>query len=115
MALFTWRDHVSNAFIGDGSERTAGGNQRPAIGPGNQIGRVRFALAGGLESAKMIGRSVCAAISLTIASVKLPAAVEAPISMVGFTRRTTSARPIPLSVAVVHPAFAFGGGRAYGG
>ena len=50
------------------------------------------ARAGGLESAKMIGRSVCAAISLTIASVKLPEAVDAPISIVGFTRRTTSAK-----------------------
>ena len=40
----------------------------------------------------MIGRAVCAAISLMIASVKLPGDDDAPISMVGFTRRTTSAK-----------------------
>ena len=56
----------------------------------------------------MIGRSVCAAISLTIASVKLPAAVDAPISIVGFTRRTTSAKPMPSPFARVQ-LFAFGG------
>ena len=55
----------------------------------------------------MIGRSVCAAISLTIASVKLPATVDAPISIVGFTRRTTSARSTPLSITVVLPCAAF--------
>ena len=66
------------------------------------------ARAAGLESAKMIGRSVCAAISFTIASVKLPPAVEAPIRIVGFTRRTTSAKPTPLPFAS-SPASCFGG------
>src|ERR1700728_3616457 len=47
---------------------------------------------GGIQSAKIIGLSVCAAISLTIASVKLPSTVDAPMSIVGFTRRATSAR-----------------------
>ena len=72
------------------------------------------ARAGGVESAKMIGRSVCAAMSLTIASVKLPDAVDAPISMVGFTRRTTSARPMPVPFALVLPALAFGGRAGVG-
>ena len=43
----------------------------------------------------MIGRSVCAAMSRTIASVNAPAWVEVPISMVGCTRATTSASPMP--------------------
>jgi len=33
--------------------------------------------------------------SCTISLVKLPATVEAPISMVGFTRCTTSANRVP--------------------
>src|ERR1035441_8275109 len=53
------------------------------------------ARGGGLESAKMIGLSVFAAISLTMASVKLPEAVDAPMSIVGFTRLTTSAKLTP--------------------
>ena len=42
----------------------------------------------------MIGRRTCAAISVTIASVKAPGWVEVPISMVGRPRATTSASPI---------------------
>ena len=42
----------------------------------------------------MIGRSMCAAMSFTIASVNAPAWVEVPIRMVGWTCATTSARPI---------------------
>ena len=41
----------------------------------------------------MIGRSVCAAMSRTMASVNAPAWVEVPISMVGWTAATTSASP----------------------
>ncbi len=67
----------------------------------------------GFESGKMIGRSVCAAISLTIASVKLPGAVDAPISIVGRTRRTTSARPMPFPFASCFQALLSAVGRAY--
>src|ERR1041385_9029968 len=71
------------------------------------------ALADGLESAKMIGRSTCAAISLTIASVKLPEDDDAPISMVGLTRCTTSAKPIPAPVPPWRQFLLSRTGRAY--
>jgi len=51
------------------------------------------ALEVGLDSGMMIGRSVWAAISRTIASVNAPDWVDVPISIVGLTCRTTSARP----------------------
>ncbi len=47
----------------------------------------------GLDSGMMIGRRVCAAMSRTRASVNAPVWVEVPISMVGWTWATTSARP----------------------
>ncbi len=43
----------------------------------------------------MIGRSQCAAMSLTMALVKAPPIVEVPIMIVGRTLRTTSANRIP--------------------
>ena len=51
----------------------------------------------GFDSGMMIGRSVWAAMSFTIASVNAPEWVEVPISMVGWTRATTSPSPMPLS------------------
>ncbi len=36
------RDHVGHSLICDRSERAAGGDQRPPVSPGNQIGRVRL-------------------------------------------------------------------------
>src|SRR5271169_2934786 len=72
------------------------------------------ARAGGLESAKMIGRSVYAAISLTMLSVKLPETVDAPISIVGFTWRTTSARLAPSPLPSRFQALLSAAGRAYG-
>jgi len=53
------------------------------------------ARTGGVDSTKMIGRAVRAAMSLTIASVKLPEDDDAPINIVGITWRTTSASPMP--------------------
>ena len=68
-----------------------------ARAPVHAIRSTGFASArtGGVESTKMIGRAVCAAISLMMASVKLPEDDDAPISMVGITWRTTSASPTP--------------------
>ena len=70
-------------------------NARPSVQAIRSAG-VASASEGGLESGKIMGRSVCRAISLTIASVKAPAAPDAPISMVGRTWRITSARPMAL-------------------
>ncbi len=47
----------------------------------------------GLDSGMMIGRSVCAAMSRTMASVKAPVWVEVPIRMVGWTWATVWASP----------------------
>jgi hypothetical protein len=49
----------------------------------------------GLDSGMMIGRSTVEAMSLTIASVKAPACVDVPMSMVGRAFATTSARLMP--------------------
>src|SRR5512133_1408313 len=62
------------------------------------------ALDVGLDSGMMMGRSTWAAMSLTIASPNAPAWVEVPISMVGRTLATTSARPAPPPAAVDQPA-----------
>jgi hypothetical protein len=43
-----------------------------------------------LDSGMMTGRSACAAISVTIASVKTPGCVDVPLSMLGRLRVTTS-------------------------
>ena len=51
----------------------------------------------------MIGRSVCAAMSRTMASVNAPAWVEVPIRMVGCTWATTSASPT-CAAGAVQPA-----------
>ena len=56
----------------------------------------------GFDNAKMMGLSMCDAISRTMASVNAPASAEAPISMVGLTRRTTSSNSMPLD-----PCFQF--------
>ena len=48
----------------------------------------------GLDSGKMIGRSVCWAIWRTIASVKAPACIETPISVVGLALTITSSSPM---------------------
>ena len=42
----------------------------------------------GFDSGKIIGRSVCAAISFTISSVKAPGCVEVPINIVGLMALT---------------------------
>src|SRR5579863_6109100 len=55
----------------------------------------------GLESGKIIGRSVCRAMVLTIGSVNAPVIPDKPISMVGRTCRTTSARSIPFGLALL--------------
>ena len=53
----------------------------------------------------MIGRSMCAAISRTIASLNAPPCVEVPTRIVGWTLATTSARPIePPSACASWPA-----------
>ena len=54
---------------------------------------IASALEVGLDSGMMIGRGQCASISRTICSVNAPDWVEHPISIVGRTCRTTSARP----------------------
>ena len=64
---------------------------RPSVQAIRSAG-VASASAAGLESGKIMGRSVCHAISRTIASVKAPALPEVPISMVGRTWCTTSAK-----------------------
>ena len=72
MALFTWAmTYVTPLYV-------TGANGLPvAIRPVRQSRKSDRPgspppVTGGLESAKMIGRSVCAAISRTIASVKAP-------------------------------------------
>ena len=59
----------------------------------------------------MIGRSVCAAISVTMSSENTPGCVEVPISIVGWLRVTTSARPMPPSPSRGQSATS-GAGRA---
>ncbi len=79
--------------------RTAGGQGEPvATRARPSVHRIRSsgrasARAVGLESGKITGLGVLAAISRTIASVKAPAAVERPIRTVASTLRITSERP----------------------
>ena len=58
-----------------------------------------------LESGKMIGRSVCRAMVLTIGSVNAPVTPDMPINIVGRAWRTTSARSNPFGPAL--PALQF--------
>ena len=69
--------------------------------------------AEGWQSTNMIGLSVCAAMSRTIASVKLPPTVDAAINIVGFTRLTTSARLTPFPFPSCFQARLSAAGRAY--
>ncbi len=77
-------DHVGNAFVSDRRERATGGDQRA---PRSRQSSAGAASANGaeLERGKMIGRSVCHAISRIITSVNAPAQPDAPISIVGRT------------------------------
>ena len=89
-------------------------NARPSVQAIRSAG-VASASAGGLESGKIMGRSVCRAISLTIASVKAPAIPDVPISMVGRTWRITSARPMTFASAPSRsPALDLGGRAGIG-
>src|SRR4051794_38696591 len=80
-----------------------GANELPiAIRPRPSVHAIRSAglasvRVGGLDNAKMMGLCAWAAMVRTISSVKLPAAVDAPMSIVGCTRRTTSERLKPFS------------------
>src|ERR1700690_3070749 len=86
---------------------------RPSVQAIRSAG-VALARARGIESAKIIGRSVCAAISLTISSGKLPETLEAPISIDGFTWRPTSARLAPSPFPSRFQVLLSAAGRAYG-
>ena len=59
-----------------------------------------------------MGRSVCRAMSLTIASVNAPAVPDVPISMVGRTWRITSAKSDGVRIGVLAPPALDLGGRA---
>jgi hypothetical protein len=73
-------------------------NARPSVQAIRSAG-VASASEGGLESGKIMGRSVCRAISLTIASVNARAVPDVPISIVGRTWRITSASPMAFAVS----------------
>ena len=81
-------------------------NARPSV-HAIRSAAVASARDAGLESGKMMGRSVCRAMSRTIASVKAPGAPDAPISMVGRTRRITSAKAIPFAPSSCFQALDF--------
>jgi hypothetical protein len=78
------------------SERGAGGGQRPPVSPGRQIGGFAAARAAGWQSANMTRLLVFAAISRTIASVKLPPTVDAPIGNAAFGGRPGLGRLVHL-------------------
>ena len=83
-------------------KRTSRADQRPPVGPGDQLFRrsPRRAMCG-LDRGKITGRSTCRAISRITASPNAPAWPDTPISTVGPTFVTTSARPIRPGVAKV--------------
>ena len=72
------------------------------------------ARAAGVDRTKRIGRSVLAAMSLIIDSVKFPGDAEVPINIVGRTRLTTSARSIPFPFSSVFQRLTSGVGRTNG-
>ena len=90
------RDAVGRSAVLHWRERAAGRDQRPPVGPADQVVRHRLRLEVGLDSGMMIGRSTVDAICRTIGSVNAPAWVEVPISIVGCTLATTSASPYPV-------------------
>src|ERR1700676_4482926 len=113
MALLTWATtYVTPLYVAGAKGRPVATTASPSV---QVIRSAGFAsdCAGGFDNAKMIGRSVCYAISLTIASVKLPETVDASISMVGETRRTTSSRLNPFPGKSCFQLLLSAGDRAY--
>ena len=67
----------------------------------------------GFDIGRITGRAQCAAMSLITGSVNAPDRVDVPIRIVGCTRRTTSASPVPpIESSRCHPATS-ASGRAY--
>ena len=101
-------DDIGQPFVGDRREGAAGGDQRPPSV--QQSGRPDWPrpCAGGVTERENNRPLGVRRHSLMIASVKLPATVEAPISMVGRTRAPLPPDRCP-AVAVVLPVAAFRG------